>query len=125
MKIQIRHHPMHLRRAVAGFRMAQGLEDIELFVEGEEVRTISPQAPLAGRDIGLQSEVELSMRVRREIAPGVYTLDAIVVETYGGQEFSYEAAHEEGLGELGFEVVQEPDEKPALSVTILPRSEGI
>jgi hypothetical protein len=121
LKVQLRHHRVHLRTVDAVFRMAQGSEEAELRAEDEGVRTISTQVTLEGRGIGFQSEAELSMRIQRWTPPGVYKLAEIVVETYGGQSFSYEA-DEEDLGELSFEVVEEPDEKPALMVNVLPHS---
>jgi len=64
MEIQIRHHPMHLHKAGAVFRQ-QGREDADLWAEGEEFRTVSTRAALAGRDLGHQSAVQLSVRIGR------------------------------------------------------------
>ena len=67
--------------------------------------------------------VELSLLIHRGTTPGVYRLAEVAVETYGGRAFDYNA-EQEGIGDLGFEVVEEPEEKPVLMLNVLPRSEG-
>jgi hypothetical protein len=69
LKVQLRHHRVHLRTVDAVFRMAQGSEEAELRAEDEGVRTISTQVTLEGRGIGFQSEAELSMRIQRWTPP--------------------------------------------------------
>jgi hypothetical protein len=63
------------------------------------------QAPLQ------RSEVWLSAKVAPDDAPGVYRLNRVTVETYGGREHHYSA---EELEEMGFEIVEEPDNRPVL-----------
>jgi hypothetical protein len=46
-------------------------------------------------------------------APGVYRLNRVTVKTYGGREHHYPA---EELGEMGFEIVEESDNRPILQI---------
>jgi hypothetical protein len=43
--------------------------------------------------------------------PGVYRLNRVTVKTYGGREHHYSA---EELDEMGFKIVEEPDNRPVL-----------
>jgi hypothetical protein len=113
MVVHIQHAPMHLREVTA-----------RLFSEGQEGGIISHidlggtpsisedqpsqlQAPLQ------RSEVRLSAKVGSDDSPGVYRLNRVTVKTYGGREHHYSA---EELDEMGFEIVQEPDNRPILQI---------
>ena len=113
MVLHIQHAPMHLREVTA-----------RLFSEGQEGGIISHidlsgtpgisedqpsqlQAPLQ------RSEVRLSAKVAPDVVPGVYRLNRVTVKTYGGREHHYGA---DELGEMGFEIVEEPDNRPILQI---------
>jgi hypothetical protein len=59
----------------------------------------------------LQSEVWLSAKVAPDGAPGVYRLNRVTVKTYVGREHHYSS---EELDERGFEIVEEPDNRPVV-----------
>jgi hypothetical protein len=113
MAVHIQHAPMHLREVTA-----------RLFSKGEEGGIISHidlrgtpsmseaqpsrlQAPLQ------RSEVRLTAKVAPDDAPGVYRLNRVTVKTYGGREHHYST---DELDEMGFEIVEEPDNRPVLQL---------
>jgi hypothetical protein len=59
----------------------------------------------------VESEVRLSAKVAPDGAPGLYRLNRVTVKTYGGREHHYSAQE---LGEIGFEIVEEPDNRPVV-----------
>ena len=101
--------------------LALGGEE-ELQAEVDDLRTNSKRAALPGGGIGHESVADLSVPIRHGTPHGVYRLVEVAVQTYGGRTFGY-TAEEEGLGDLGFEVGAEPEERPVLLVNVLPRSE--
>ena len=110
MVVHIEHAPMHLREVSARF-----------FSQGEEGGIISHMdlsgTPSINEDQSsqlqgaLQSEVQLSAKVAPDDAPGVYRLNRVTVKTYGGREHHYSS---EELDEMGFEIVEEPDNRPVV-----------
>jgi hypothetical protein len=110
MVVHIEHAPMHLREVSARF-----------FSQGPEGGIISHMdlsgTPSTNEDqpsqlqAALQSEVQLSAKVAPDYAPGVYRLNRVTVKTYGGREHHYSA---EELDEMGFEIVEEPDNRPVV-----------
>ena len=112
MVAHIQHAPMHLREVSARF-----------FSKGEEGGIIShmdlsgtpsiSEDQLSQLQAPLQSEVRLSAKVAPDDTPGVYRLDRVTVKTYGGREHHYSA---EELDEMGFEIVEEPDNRPILQI---------
>ena len=110
MVLHIQHAPMHLREVTARF-----------FSKGQDVGIISHMdlsgTPSISEDqpsqlqAPLQSEVRLSAKVAPDVVPGVYRLDRVTVKTYGGREHHYTA---EELDEMGFEIVEEPDNRPVV-----------
>jgi len=111
MVLHIEHAPMHLREGTARFSKRQeggvmshmGLSGTPSISEDQPSQ---PQAPL-------QSEVRLSAKVAPDDAPSVYRLNRVTVKTYGGREHHYSA---EELDEMGFEIVEEPDNRPILQI---------
>jgi hypothetical protein len=110
--LHIQHAPMHLREGTA-----------RLFSKGQEGGIIS-HIDLSGTpgisedqpsqlQASLQSEVRLSAKVAPDDAPGVYRLNRVTVKTYGGREHHYSA---EELDEMGFEIVEEPDNRPVVQI---------
>jgi hypothetical protein len=110
MVVHIEHAPMHLREVSARF-----------FSQGPEGGIISHMdlsgTPSTNEDqpsqlqAALQSEVQLSAKVAPDYAPGVYRLNRVTVKTYGGREHHYSA---EELDEMGFEIVEEPNNRPVV-----------
>jgi hypothetical protein len=108
MVVHIQHAPMHLKEVSARF-----------FSKGQEGGIISHidliGTPSKSEDqpsqlhASLQSEVRLSAKVAPDGAPGVYRLNRLTVKTYGGREHHYSA---DELGEMGFEIDEEPDNRP-------------
>jgi hypothetical protein len=111
MVLYIEHAPMHLSEVSARF-----------FSKGEEGGIIShidlsgtpstrEDQPSQQLQTALQSEVRLSAKVAPDGAPGVYRINRVTVKTYGGREHHYSA---EELDEMGFEIVEEPDNRPVV-----------
>ena len=113
MVVHIEHAPMRLREVSARF-FSQGQEeggiishmDLSGTPSISEDQSSHLQAPL-------QSEVRLSAKVAPDDAPGVYRLNRLTVKTYGGREHHYSA---EELDEMGFEIVEEPDNRPIVQI---------
>ena len=110
MVVHIEHAPMHLREVSARF-FSQGEEGgIISHMDLSGMSSISENQP-SRRYGALQSEVRLSAKVAPDGAPGVYRLNRVTVKTYGGREHHYSA---EELDEMGFEIVEEPDNRPVV-----------
>ena len=110
MVVRIQHAPMHLREVSARF-FSEGQEGgIISHMDLSGTPSISENQPsqLQG---ALQSEVRLSAKVAPDDAPGVYRLNRVTVKTYGGREHHYSS---EELDEMGFEIVEEPDNRPVV-----------
>ena len=111
MVVHIEHAPMRLREVSARF-----------FSQGQEEGGIISHMDLSGTpstsedqpyqlQAHVESEVRLSAKVAPDGAPGVYRLNRLTVKTYGGREHHYSA---EELDEMGFEIVEEPDNRPVV-----------
>ncbi len=112
MVVHIQHAPMQLREVSARF-FSKGQEGgIISHVDLSGTPSISEDQP-SRLQAALQSEVRLSAKVAPDDAPGVYRLNRVTVKTYGGREHHYSA---EELGEMGFEIVEEPDNRPVLQL---------
>ena len=111
MVVHIQHAPMHLREVTARF-FSKGQEGgIISHMDLSGTPSISEDQPSAQLQASLQSEVRLSAKVAPDDAPGVYRLNRVTVKTYGGREHHYSA---EELDEMGFEIVEEPDNRPVV-----------
>jgi hypothetical protein len=111
--VHIQHAPMHLREVTARF-FSKGQEggiishiDLSGTPSISEDQSSQLQSPLQS------SEVRLSAKVAPDVVPGVYRLDRVTVKTYGGREHHYSA---DELDEMGFEIVEEPDNRPILQI---------
>jgi hypothetical protein len=111
--LHIQHAPMHLREVTARL-FSQGQEEGEIIshMDLSGTPSISEDQP-SQLQAPLQSEVRLSAKVAPDDTPGVYRLDRVTVKTYGGREHHYSA---EELDEMGFEIVEEPDNRPILHI---------
>ena len=109
--VHIQHAPMHLREVTARF-FSKGQEGgIISHIDLSGTPSISEEKPSQLQAPLQRSEVRLSAKVAPDDAPGVYRLKRVTVETYGGREHHYSA---EELDEMGFEIVEEPDNRPLL-----------
>jgi hypothetical protein len=110
--LHIQHAPMHLREVTARF-FSKGQEGgIISHMDLSGTPSISEDQP-SQLQPPLQSEVRLSAKVAPDEVPGVYRLDRVTVKTYGGREHHYSA---EEFDEMGFEIVEEPDNRPILQI---------
>ena len=108
MVVHIQHAPMHLREVTARF-FSKGQEGgIISHIDLSGTPSISEDQP-SQLHASLQSEVRLSAKIAPDDAPGVYRLNRVTVKTYGGREHHYS---EDELGEMGFELDEEPDNRP-------------
>jgi len=113
MVVHIQHAPMHLREVSARF-FSKGQEGgIISHMDLSGTPSIGEDQPSQLQAAALQSEVRLSAKVAPDVSPGVYRLKRVTVKTYGGREHQYSA---EELDEMGFEIVEEPDNKPVLQI---------
>jgi hypothetical protein len=112
MVVHIEHAPMHLREVSARF-FSQGQDEggIISHMDLSGTPSTSEDQPSQQVQATLQSEVRLSAKVAPDGAPGVYTLNRLTVKTYGGREHHYSA---EELDEMGFEIVEEPNNRPVV-----------
>jgi hypothetical protein len=111
MVVYIEHAPMRLREVSARF-FSQGPEGgIISHIDLSGTPSINEDQPSPQLQGALQSEVRLSGKVAPDGAPGVYRLNRLTVKTYGGREHHYSAQE---LDEMGFEIVEEPDNRPVV-----------
>ena len=113
MVVRIQHAPMHLREVTARFFSTKGQEEggIISHMDLSATPSISEDQPSQQLLGALHSEVRLSAKVAPDVAPGFYRLNRVTVKTYGGREHHYSA---EELDEMGFEIVEEPDNRPVV-----------
>ncbi len=110
--VHIEHAPLRLREVSARF-FSQGQDEggIISHMDLSGTPSINEDQPSQQVQATLQSEVRLSAKVAPDGAPGVYRLNRLTVKTYGGREHHYSA---EELDEMGFEIVEEPDNRPVV-----------
>jgi hypothetical protein len=114
MVVRIEHAPMGLREVSARF-FSQGQEEggIISHMDLSGTPSMNEDQPSQQVQATLQSEVRLSAKVAPDGAPGVYRLNRVTVKTYGGREHHYSA---EELDEMGFEIVEEPHNRPVVQI---------
>jgi hypothetical protein len=113
MVVHIQHAPMHLREVTARF-FSKGQEGgIISHLDLSGTASISEDQSSQSQTALQRSEVRLSAKVAPDGAPGVYRLNRVTVKTYGGREHHYSAQE---LDEMGFEIVEEPDNRPVLQI---------
>jgi hypothetical protein len=111
MVVHIEHAPMHLREVSARF-FSQGPEGgIISHMDLSGTPSMNEDQPSPQLEASLQSAVRISAKVVPDGAPGVYRLNRLTVKSYGGREHQYSA---EELDEMGFEIVEEPDNRPVV-----------
>jgi hypothetical protein len=97
---------MHVREAGVVFR----------HVEHDQSELTASGPP---ETIGGQSNVaRLTLPIPAEATPGLFRVNRMWVETYGGRRYDYEGEEvPEHASTLAFEVDEEPDAKPQLSLS--------
>jgi hypothetical protein len=119
MVVHIQHAPMHLREVTARF-FSEGQEGgIISHIDLSGTPSISEDQP-SQLQARVGSEVRLSAKVAPDGAPGVYRLNRVTVKTYGGREHHYSA---DELDDMGFEIVEEPDNRPVVQIEMGFRTE--
>jgi hypothetical protein len=115
--LEIRYTPVRLHNAGVVFGHVEQ-PGLELHAAGEPDPT-GNQADLSPRsgDVGGPSVAEMELEIPREAAPGIYKVKRAWAETYGGRVYRYEGEELGTMAERGFEVVEEPDVKPELSIS--------
>ena len=113
MVLHIQHAPMHLREVSARFFSKVQEGGIISHIDLDGTPSVSEDQPSQLQAPLQRSEVRLSAKVAPDDAPGVYRLNRVTVKTYGGREHHYSA---EELDEMGFEIVEEPDNRPVLQI---------
>ncbi len=63
------------------------------------------------------SEVKIEIEVPR-MEPGIYKVARIWAESFGGTPFQFEGEELYSAADIGFEVLAEPDTKPAMDVRV-------
>ncbi len=63
------------------------------------------------------SEVKIEIEVPR-MEPGIYKAARIWVESFGGTPFQFEGGELYSAADIGFEVLAEPDTKPAMDIRV-------
>jgi hypothetical protein len=111
LELVIQDPRMHLSEAGVVFRHEER-DQSELSASGpvedlEPRRRTSPPHKVA----------TLAFPVPGEAEPGLYRVNRLWVETYGGRVYHYEGAEVAQIASrIAFEVLEEPDEKPGLSL---------
>ena len=116
MVVHIEHAPMRLREVSARF-FSQGQDECGIIshMDLSGTPSINEDQPSQQVQATLQSEVRLSAKVAPDGTPGVYRLNRLTVKTYGGREHHYSA---DELDEMGFEIVEEPDNRPVVQIEL-------
>jgi hypothetical protein len=110
MVVHIEHAPMRLREVSARFFSQEQEGGIISHMDLSGTPSINEDQS-SQLQASLQSEVRLSAKVAPDGAPGVYRLNRVTVKTCGGREHHYSA---DELDEMGFEIVEEPDNRPVV-----------
>ena len=111
--LHIQHAPMKLKRATALF-LPEGRDRGGMFMSGEPSPSADqPHLQSHGR---VQSEARMSALVTPDFTPGIYRLNRVTVTTYGGRKHGYSEEELGDMASLRFEIVEEPDDRPALHV---------
>jgi hypothetical protein len=97
---------MHVRQAGVVFRHVEH--------EKSELTASGPPEHIEGQS----NLVRLTLPIPAGATPGLYRVNRMWVETYGGRRYDYEGEEvPEHASTLAFEVDEEPDAKPQLSLS--------
>lgn len=114
--VHVQHHEEQRLERVELVFSNQERMDKELVFRGTPVPPVS-RSPFPGRPI--ESEAEMSLTVPGDVATGLYKVDRVEVETFGGTPYRYHGDELAALGEMVFEVVAEPDHRPGIRAGFL------
>ena len=104
LELEIRYPRMHLREAGVTFRH-----------EEHDRWELSASGPVEG--LTNTKVTPLSFSVPGGTMPGLYRANELWVETYGGRVYRYEGEEMAHIASMiAFEVLEEPDEKPEVSL---------
>lgn len=109
--LHIQHAPIYLKGATALF-LPEGRDRGGMLMRGEPSR--SADQPNLQSDGHVLSEARMSAVVTPDFEPGIYRLNRVTVTTYGGLKHGYEEEELGDMATLGFEIVEEPDVRPAV-----------
>jgi hypothetical protein len=97
---------MHVRQAGVVFRHVEH--------EKSELTASGPPEHIEGQS----NLVRLTLPIPAGVTPGLYRVNRMWVESYGGRRYDYEGEEvAEHASTLAFEVDEEPDAKPQLSLS--------
>lgn len=113
--LYIQHAPVYLKGATALF-LPEGRDRGGMLMRGEP-RPSAYQPHLQSHERA-QSEASMSAVVTPDFEPGIYRLNRVTVTTYGGRKHGYEEEELGDMASLGFEIVEEPDDRPAVRMTL-------
>lgn len=112
--VYVQHHEEQRLASVELVFSNRDGADGELTFRGEPV----PPEPRPRFPV-LESEARVSLTVPGDATPGLYKLNRVVVETFAGTPHSYQGDELATLGEMVFEVVAEPEDKPTVRAGFL------
>jgi hypothetical protein len=115
MRLEIRHPHVLLDGAGVVFRHEEE-PTFELASSGVPEATQRP-APLSAGMPGEISLAEVTLQVPARAPRGIYRVNRLWVETYGGRIHRYGGEELGELARFAFEVVEEPDAKPDLHLS--------
>lgn len=81
------------------------------------VRPLDKHVTLSTGGLGWASVADVTVEIPPRTAPGVYALEQAWVETVGGRSYTY--CPDELTSVPRFEVIDEPDEKPDVSISFI------
>jgi len=110
--LEIHHEPGVLPSAVGVVFRHDEQPEIELDAEADVSRA---RSMAVGRSSQL-SKVRLELDIPESMVAGRYKVGGVWLETYGGHVYRYEGEELGPMAEVGFEVAEEPDVKPALRI---------
>ncbi|MDP9438963.1 MAG: hypothetical protein M3P49_09485, partial [Actinomycetota bacterium] len=113
VRLQLRHAQEALIEVGAVFTNESRPEAL---LEGSgSVRPLDKPAPLSTGGAGWASVADITVQIPPGTDPGVYNLARAWVETAGGRSYTYYPSDLRSVP--SFEVVEEPDQKPDISIT--------
>jgi hypothetical protein len=114
--LEIHHEPSVLPSAVGVVFRHEQQPQIGLDAEADVPRARSRAVGSSSQLSRALSKVRLELDIAESMVAGRYKVGGAWLETYGGHVYRYEGEELGATAEVGFEVVEEPDVKPALRI---------
>src|SRR5215212_8852847 len=114
--LEVQHEPGVLPSAVGVMFRHEEQPEIELNAEADVPRARSRAVGRSSQLSEELSKVMLELDIPESMVAGRYKVGGAWLETYGGHVYRYEGEEMGPMTEVGFEVVEEPDVKPALRI---------